>query len=42
LWNVNVFTDNQGNRRKKLQYCKEDFTRSDAEKHLEETFNDLA
>ncbi len=42
LWNVNVFTDNQGNRRKKLQYCKEDFTRSDAEKHLEKTFNDLA
>ncbi|ABA20777.1 serine/threonine protein kinase [Trichormus variabilis ATCC 29413] len=42
LWNVNVFTDNQGTRRKKLQYCRESLTFSDAETHLEKTFATLA
>jgi len=37
-WNVNVFTDNQGNRRRKSQYCTKGLTLSDAETHLEKTF----
>ena len=42
LWNVNVFTDNQGNRRKKTSHCREMLNRRDAETHLGETFSVLA
>ncbi|ALB43108.1 MULTISPECIES: hypothetical protein [unclassified Anabaena] len=42
LWNVNVFTENQGNRRKKSQHCKQGLTRSHAETHLENTFTSLS
>lgn len=38
LWNINIFTENQGNRRKKSQYCRESLTLSEAESHLENTF----
>ncbi|MCG6135862.1 MAG: hypothetical protein MET45_14600 [Nostoc sp. LLA-1] len=37
-WNVNVFTDNQGNLRRKSQHCNKGLTLSDAQTHLETTF----
>lgn len=41
LWNVTVFTDNQSSKKRKLQFCRDNMNRNDAEKHLEEIFTAL-